>query len=158
MLHLIVLRGFGTRKQYCNPVYRLVNGASRAGKAKGSQTDRSISTAIDLRVFTFPISSAKIFAVRRLLNTTHWRDFFIAMFALVAIAQAAFVLHEIIDQHELGSVCEVCVGHAQLDNALVSDLTLALQLFAFVVLAVASSQPNFQRRPVAVRSRSPPTL
>ena len=104
------------------------------------------------------MSSAKLSAMRRLLNTSHWRHFVIATFALVAIAQAAFVLHEIVDQHELGTVCEVCVGHAQLDNAIVSNLSLAIQFFACAFLAVSSSQPNIQPRPAAIRSRSPPTL
>jgi|GEM_PF-3405026 len=94
----------------------------------------------------------------KLFNKSRWCGFVVAIFAFVAIAQAAFVLHEIVANHDSGTVCEICVSHAQLGDAVVSDGSLAIQFIVLACLVIATSQPGIQRRPVSVRSRSPPSL
>jgi len=92
------------------------------------------------------------------LNTSRFRSLTVAIFALLMLAQIALIVHRVVDEHAPGTVCEICVGHHQLGDALPHDIVMGAVFVAIASVLVAVIALRVRRQPATIRSRGPPLL
>jgi hypothetical protein len=96
--------------------------------------------------------------MHKTLNSTRSRSLAVAIFALVVLAQVALNVHRVVDEHAPGKVCEICIGHHQLGDAIPHNIVLSAVFIAFAAISVVVTTHPARRQPASIRSRGPPLL